>query len=79
MACDSDWLVSAKADVDSEVTPAMVDAGLDKLYEFDITEPLETEMRKAVAAVYLAMKAGASPKKRGRPPKALRDNHAEQK
>jgi hypothetical protein len=38
-----------------EVTPEMIEAGLATLYEFDITEPFESEMREAVAAVYRAM------------------------
>lgn len=38
-----------------EVTPEMTDAGVDKLYEFDITLPYREEMKKAVAAVFLEM------------------------
>jgi hypothetical protein len=38
-----------------EITPEMIDAGLSVLYRFPITEPVESEMREAVAAVYRAM------------------------
>ena len=38
-----------------EVTSEMIEAGLDTLYEFDITEPREAEMRKAVTEVYRTM------------------------
>lgn len=39
---------------DVEVTPAMIDAGLSKLYEFDFTQPDPDELREAVASVYRA-------------------------
>ena len=38
-----------------EITPEMIEAGLEALYSFPITEPFESEMREAVAAVYRAM------------------------
>lgn len=38
-----------------EVTPAMIEAGVDTLYRFDITEPVRPDMDEAVKAVFLAM------------------------
>jgi hypothetical protein len=38
-----------------EITPEMIEAGLEALYRFPIEDPFESEMRKAVAAVYRAM------------------------
>jgi hypothetical protein len=38
-----------------EITPEMIEAGLGALYGFPITEPFESDMREAVAAVYRAM------------------------
>jgi hypothetical protein len=38
-----------------EITPEMIEAGLNALYGFPITEPFESEMREAVATVYRAM------------------------
>jgi hypothetical protein len=36
-----------------EVTPEMIEAGLAALYRFPITEPFESEMRKAVECIKL--------------------------
>lgn len=44
-----------KNDIEIEVTPEMIEAGLEKLYEFDITCPVDAEMRLAVAAVFVEM------------------------
>jgi hypothetical protein len=44
-----------------EITPEMIEAGLDELWNHSITEPTEREMRAAVKAVFLAMIA-AHPK-----------------
>ena len=38
-----------------EVTSKMVDAGLNTLYDFSITEPEDDEMREAVTEVFKAM------------------------
>jgi hypothetical protein len=38
-----------------EITPEMIEAGLNALYGFPITEPFESEMREAVVSVYKAM------------------------
>jgi hypothetical protein len=38
-----------------EITPEMIEAGLDELYSHDITEPRRAEMREAVRAVFAAM------------------------
>lgn len=40
---------------DLEITPTMIEAGLECLYGFDITEPRRSEMREAVKAVFIAM------------------------
>ena len=40
-----------------ELTPEMIDAGVEELYSHDITEPRLDEMREAVAAVYRVMVA----------------------
>jgi hypothetical protein len=53
-AVDSEELAGAP-EHEIEVTPAMIEAGREALYDFDIMEPYEEEMRKAVAAVYRAM------------------------
>lgn len=37
------------------ITLEMIEAGMYALYSFPITEPFESEMREAVAAVYRAM------------------------
>jgi hypothetical protein len=42
-----------------EITPEMIEAGLNRLYEFHITEPDSDEMRDAVAAVFRAMTAAS--------------------
>ena len=39
-----------------EITPEMIEAGLSELWNHDITEPRESEMREAVRAVYFAMR-----------------------
>jgi hypothetical protein len=46
-----------------EITPEMIEAGFAKLYEFDITHPMEGEMREAVRDVFLSM-LRARPKSR---------------
>lgn len=38
-----------------EITPEMIEAGLEALYGFPITEPTEAEMRVAVAEVFRTM------------------------
>lgn len=38
-----------------EITPEMIEAGLDELYNHDITEPRKDDMRLAVRSVYSAM------------------------
>ena len=38
-----------------EVTPEMIEAGLEALYCFPITEPDDASMKKAVVAVFSAM------------------------
>jgi hypothetical protein len=38
-----------------EITPEMVEAGLITLYEFDIGQPTDHEMRRAVRAVFVSM------------------------
>ncbi len=38
-----------------EITPEMIEAGLSKLYEFDITSPTDSEMREAVKSVFVSM------------------------
>lgn len=38
-----------------EITPEMIEAGLAELWNHDITEPREDEMREAVRSVYSAM------------------------
>jgi hypothetical protein len=45
------------SETEIEITPAMIEAGLSKLYEFDITQPDPDELRIAVAAVYRAAHA----------------------
>lgn len=40
-----------------EVTPEMIEAGVERLYCFPITEPDEDSMRAAVAEVYRVMVA----------------------
>jgi len=40
-----------------EVTPAMIEAGVNELFGFSITEPSELEMREAVKAVYTIMES----------------------
>jgi hypothetical protein len=44
-----------------EITDKMIEAGINTLYDFHITEPEDREMREAVAAVFKAM-IGASRK-----------------
>ena len=43
-----------------EITPEMIEAGLNSLYEFHISEPDRDELREAVAAVFRAMIEAAS-------------------
>jgi hypothetical protein len=43
------------ANEEIEITPEMIDAGFAKLYEFDISHPMEAEMREAVRSVFLSM------------------------
>jgi hypothetical protein len=38
-----------------EITPAMIEAGRETLYTFDIMHPVESEMSDAVRAVFLSM------------------------
>ena len=38
-----------------EVTPEIIEAGVEKLYEFDLHEPFRDELRKGVVAVFLEM------------------------
>jgi hypothetical protein len=38
-----------------EVTPEMVEAGLEELYKFPIIDPWEDQLREAVTRVFLAM------------------------
>ena len=40
-----------------EITPEMIEAGLECLWGFPVTEPTEGEMREAVKAVFIAMLA----------------------
>lgn len=47
--CDDD------VECEIEVTPEMIEAGVEKLYEFDITLPIKEEMMAAVTAVFLEM------------------------
>jgi hypothetical protein len=42
------------SETEIEVTPAMIEAGLERLYEFDITQPDPAELRLAVEAVLRA-------------------------
>jgi hypothetical protein len=46
---------SGHEECEIEITTEMVDVGLRTLYNFNITEPYESEMRDAVTAVYRAM------------------------
>jgi hypothetical protein len=50
-----DRATGAPAEKEIEITPEMIEAGMSALYDFPITEPFESEMREAVAAVYGAM------------------------
>ena len=59
MARDVDIASDRPAHGEIVITPEMIEAGLDALYSFPITEPFESEMRDAVAAVYRAMDAVA--------------------
>ena len=54
---------AAEPDGEVEITPEMIEAGFAKLYEFDITHPMEGEMREAVRDVFLSM-LRARPKSR---------------
>jgi hypothetical protein len=38
-----------------EITPEMIEAGRERLYEFEITDPSRDEMNEAVKAVFRAM------------------------
>ena len=38
-----------------EISPEMIEAGVDVLFSFPITDPSESEMRMAVGAVFVAM------------------------
>ena len=42
-------------DASIEVTPEMIEAGVDELYRYGPSEPFEEKMKKAVAAVYRVM------------------------
>lgn len=44
-----------RASDDIQVTPEMIEAGMEELFCHDIQEPYEDEMRKAVAAVFRVM------------------------
>ena len=49
-------MADPKADKDEiEITPEMIEAGVEKLFEFDIQQPFRAEMRDAVAAVFREM------------------------
>lgn len=48
-----------------EITPEMIEAGMEELFRHDIQEPCEDEMREAVAAVFRVManlESNAEPK-----------------
>lgn len=48
---------SSKADRPAfEITPAMIEAGLDILWEYDLGEPKKPELREAICRIYLAMR-----------------------
>ena len=38
-----------------EITPEMIDAGLERLFRFHLSDPDELELRRAVAEVFSAM------------------------
>lgn len=38
-----------------EITPEMIAAGVDALYQFDINEPTQAEMEHAVRSVFVVM------------------------
>ena len=46
---------------DVEITPEMIEAGLEELYRHGPAEPFDETMREAVAAVYRVM-ASVSPR-----------------
>ena len=45
------------SDTEIEITPEMIEAGVEELYCHDITEPRKDEMCEAVANVYRVMAA----------------------
>ena len=44
-----------KTRISVEITPEMIEAGREKLYNFDIMHPVENEMNEAVKAVFVSM------------------------
>lgn len=50
----------AKERREIEITPEMIRAGVDVLWDFDLMHPTEDELQKAVGAVYRAMSIAVS-------------------
>ena len=57
--CDDSAVATKEAagapEKEIEVTSEMIEAGLEEIYRFTISEPTDDEMREAVRAVYVVM------------------------